>query len=280
MVGAATGLVGGGAIGHLSTDKGEGLRKALTNAPGPAGSFARFGQRQVHGVTGWTPGGGVQEIRHGAWAKAQALKHSEQALANAKTSPASPGFVDKVLGRTPEQVAQRGVASATKANAAAIKAHAAAQDAERMGLTSLPGYAKAIRDKGVLGVAPVVARDAWHGGDPLTKTLLAGSALGVAREAVRKEDPAHPERSKTERVVRATGQLAGAGAMTPLPMYLQGKLMSAGMAAGSTVDRLRGKGSVMARQAPDLTADSGQAVPGERIVSERMAGSMGEGSPS
>lgn len=185
---AAGGIVGGvgGAVGGaLNPAKMEAARKALTNTRGPVGAFSRFGQRQVHAVTGWHPGGdnlqkGMDEIRHGAYGARQHM--------NALT--------------------EKGVTGAGLEGAQ--KRLQAAETAERMGLTSVPGYVRSMRDNGIGATLRAGVDQQLHGADAATKALTFGlPAAGVAQTLAEKEDPNKPH--KHSKAVRVLGHLANAG---------------------------------------------------------------------
>ena len=73
-------LVGGAGLGALQAGGvAPGLAGSLTRAPSLVGSAARMGQRQVHGLTGWTPKGfgsaeGLRQIGGGSATAEKALE--------------------------------------------------------------------------------------------------------------------------------------------------------------------------------------------------------------
>jgi len=99
-------------------------------------------------------------------------------------------------------------------------------------------------------------------------------------------EPSDPEVAYLKKKFRQLFSDAITGIMSDLDAIVpQGKLKKAVAAPGNMLAKRRlaqqaSAGHVMAPVAQDLTADSGQAVPSERVVSERAAGSAGEGSPS
>lgn len=219
-VGGALGAAGKGALtgGALGALGGAGLSKV---APGVAGAIGRFGQRQVHGVTGWSPKGGLAEMRM------------------------SPG------------------------------------DAA----SSLPEFAKHVKDKGVLGAIGAGARHQLNGASLPEKALVLGlPAAGLAGE-LRKSQVADLDHSKEENVGRRIGELVGGLAGGPIPLVGSAML---GEAAGR-VGQLAGKGVHKVRSllnpangihpggphpniSTDLTAEAGQTAPSEKLISDRASG--------
>jgi hypothetical protein len=162
---------------------------------------------------------------------------------------------------------------------------AALQKAEDMGLTSIPGYVKSFLNKPGETLSTGLKAQ-WHGTNPAEKALMLGlPAYSVAQEALSDEDPTGQGRSKAERVAGGVANTLAGAVLGPLPAFTNMKLTEGATTLGESAGRILGPrqrppGVVMSSLPQDLTADSGQAVPGERVVSERAAGSMGEGSPS
>lgn len=219
-VGGALGAAGKGALtgGALGALGGAGLSKV---APSVAGALGRFGQRQVHSVTGWVPQGGLAEMRMPA------------------TSAA----------------------------------------------TSLPGFIKSVRERGLAETAGRGAKHFWNGASLSDKALLAGvPAAGLAQE-LGKSEGSDPNHSKEENVGRRVGEIAGGLAGGPIP-FVGGALL--GEAAGR-VGQLAGKGVHKVRSllnpangihpggphpniSTDLTAEAGQTAPSEKLISDRASG--------
>jgi len=282
LTGGVLGAATGAGLGHLSPEKAEHLRESLTKGPMGVGAFARSGQRQVHGVTGWAPKGGVREIGLGAVTREPQVAAAKAALEEAKAGRGGRSLTDRVMRRT-------SVEGATKRLGGAQKGLEAATTAEKMGLTSIPGYVKSLAsrdpDRGVGKTLAAAAKSEWHGGDPVSRAMMIGLPAAGAIGALRgpEEDPNHPGQGKAQRVAGQLVMGATGALLSPMAIGTQslvgGGLHRAGDAAGREVDRLR-HSSALRPRAPDLTADSGQAVPGERVVSERAAAMGGEGSPS
>lgn len=242
--GAAKGaLIGGAGLGALeAAGATPGAYGRLAGARGPVGTMARFGQRQVHALTGWTPKGflapeGARQMGAGA----------ADAAARLAKSPGS---------------------------ASAARAFGAAEKAEGMGLSSLPGFAKSMKNHGVANTMLAGAADQWHGGGLTGKLLMAGiPAATVAGELGREGDE---KKGRTGRLLGAAGQV---GAMSLGSMPIAGTL-AVGAAAHKLTNvagRLRGRGSEVGHNpAPPETSPSsnGLAQPTERVFSDRASGEI------
>jgi hypothetical protein len=221
VVGAGLGAGAGALAGHLKPNMAQGLLKGDTPV---LSSAARFGQRQLHGLTGWTPKEGLESIRGGMHEATGRL----QAAKDAVTSAANP----KVL------------ASAQKELGLAEKGHAAAQKVNEMGLTSLPGIAKSMKNNGVLNTIKADAANQWSGAGLGTKALLMGMpAMGAVGAVAGQEMPTGE--GKAERVGENVGQMAGGFIGSAVPLVGQSligmPLGYAGKMVGRGVDRLRGR---------------------------------------
>lgn len=264
ILGAGVGGLGLGAL--QAAGKAKGLSGQLAGAEGPIGSLARAGQRSVHGLTGWTPKGyfspsGARQIRAGAYDAIEGLDKAKAGLKGAK---------DKV--------------KATKELERA-KAHVeAAEKAERMGLTSVPGYLRSMKNNGVGKTISTGMKEQWEAGGPVHKAMLVGfPALGLA-EAARPSEPGEPGR--LERLGRNVGAGLGFG-LGPMPlagqMAASGLMGASGGLTGKLLDKAVGKkkqkklelGTVPEPPAPD-PADGG-TTPSEYIYSDRALGMIPEG---
>lgn len=279
LAGGALGIAGGAATGALSSGAGERVRSALSNGPGPVGSFSRFGQRQVHSLTGWQPAGGLAELRMGATTRQGAVDAAKNAIHSGERT-----WGDKLHGRSAEEI----VKHRTGKFDAAVASQAALQHAEDQGLTHIPGYLHSMKHNGVLNTLRDSAATTWNGASNFDKAMVAMPVASAAMAAVKGKDD-QPDALGQYKGQRIAGHLASGlsyAALAPMSMGVSGLLGTGAHQVASTIgrgiDRLRGKpsGHVMAPRPQDLTSDSGQSVPGERVVSERAAGSMGEGSPS
>lgn len=211
LLGAGVGAAAGAA---MPTQLLRGTR-ALSGAKSVVGDAANFGQRQVHGMTGWRPGGAnksIESIGGGAAGARGAL-----AKATAKGDPAA---VEKAKG-----------------------ALGAAEDAQRMGLTSLPGVAKSLKNNGIVPTIAAGAKEQWKSSPGWQKGLMVGlPATSVASTLAKKDDGQGP--GKGERIGKTLGGTLGYS-MAPLSLgastVLGSGLERAGGLVGRGVDRLRGK---------------------------------------
>lgn len=258
IMGGATGLAAGGLGGAMAPGRMEGVRQALTGAGAGVGAAARFGQRQVHAITGWRPGADTSSIRSiGAGAH-----NAQEALS---------GAVDKANGLHAAGVGGAEAARAAKEVATAGKGYGSAYRAERMGLTSVPGYAKSMKDNGILPTMSAGFKEQWHGMSPGWKALMVGAPLAETAHAIATPDQEGGP-GKGERVARGVAGAVAGATMGSIPMatgsVIQHGITQAAGAAGRLVDRFR-------RPAPpDGSADAspGQEVPAERHMSDSAAG--------
>jgi hypothetical protein len=271
-IGGLAGGAGGAVLGAARPTAAEAVRKATMGAP-VVGSLSRFGQRQVHGLTGWKPSEGIGSIGLGA----EPAKKALDALKKKRDSgEIEAGFVDKLLGRTNAEVAAKQVSNAEKA-------YQAAENAERMDLTSIPGYAKSLVTNGPLKTIGAGASHMWAGSHPAMKAGIIGLPAYEVGKAVM--GPAEDEQghSRARRVAGAITSGVGQTIFSPMAMGTQ-MLLGSGLSKATDlpwrISQGVPKGTVLPPRPPDLVQDSGQAVPGERVVSERAAYSGGEGGPT
>lgn len=270
LIGGATGLAGGAALGAVKPDLANKVRAAVDDIPG-----AHFGQRQVHSLTGWTPEKGLGSIGHGAGPKIEAMRAAQRdAQKTLLTGKGERTIGDRIMGRTAEQ-------GALKRLHGAMDAAEAAQKAEDMGLTSLPGYAKSLATRPVETIRAAV-NDQWKGMSPGMKALTVGApALELAGALKSKNEVDEQGQTKGERVGRSLANTAGGMLLSPLTMTTQmavgGGLTALGRRAGRLIGGApRGALAPKPPGAPDLTQDSGQATPVEREISDRASGAAPE----
>lgn len=238
--GAAIGTAAGGAAGA-------GLGAV---APGAAGAVSRFGQRQLHSLTGWKPSGGLHSIRAGAY-------DARQALHGAQQSAHELGHFDNAMRGAPHSLTDESMqrlkalsptdlaAHRTAVNAQlgkAQRAASAAERAEQMGLTSIPGVVKSIKNHGLVPTAVAGAAEQWHSGSNLDKALSFGlPAYGMANAIRGNGDPSL---GQAEGVGQQAGEVVGGLVGAPLPfigqMALQEGMGRIGKGVGKLVDRVRG----------------------------------------
>lgn len=200
-VGGAAGLTGGRHARELAE------RAVQGGAWNPLASSARFGQRQLHSLTGYadarTEKGlkALHGMRAGSYAAQQRADSARQALGNLWGQGADPKKVRKAAIEL--QKAQQGLQ--------------ASQAAERMGLTSLPGYLKSLATN-PLATLRTGAMEQWRGSGLGGKAMFVG--LPTAAAAGELASPAQEGGpGKLERVGRS---LAGGLAFGAAPIPLAG----------------------------------------------------------
>lgn len=261
LYGGIAGGAAGGALGHYHP-KADDLRKALSTEKNWTGALGRFGQRQMHGLTGWTPEGGLTAIRGGPWAARKALDEAKAGFLENKVPAKDVRHAKKVLG------IEKGM--------------------EEANLTNLPGLVGALGGKGKLpDGTPLTRTEAlkrmaahqWDAQGTKGKALMLGMTamplLPLLSEQGRQGD------SVGEQTGSVLGGTAGAFLGSALPFYAQQKVMGAGGYLGGKVgkgiDWLRGSnkhpGYIQDRE--QATSD-GQHYPVERVpMSAGANGVMG-----
>lgn len=194
LIGAGVGGVAGAGASLANAGKAEAVRAALTDRS----AFARFGQRQVHGVTGAVPQGGLGKLRMDAADRADQLK-SLTARLEADPHSMQPGIIDRARGLDAKTVGAKALERAQQSAGAAQ----AAQDA---GLTSVPGLIKSLA-KSPKDTMRLAWNHQMHGADGTTKAMMAASGLGVAQTAANREEG----ESRLHHAGRVVGSVAGTG---------------------------------------------------------------------
>lgn len=235
LVGGLSGMAAGAGAGVLSPDKAEAMRHALSTTKVPVvGSFARFGQRQVHGITGWKPQAGLREIRLGAQLRENAVDAARDQLAKARAGNGKRSLMDMLRGRSAIEGAEREMEAANKAYLAAHKA-------EEMGLTSIPGYIKSLRTNGVGNTVATGFKEQWHGAGPGTAVMAVGlPALNVVHDLRSGDDPNNPGH-RAERLGASLGQAASGALLGPMSLGTQALVGATGGQVGKAVDALGSK---------------------------------------
>lgn len=258
--GALHGAGRGAVIGGLAGGAGGALLKqdlsGLAQRGGLVGAGSRFGQRQVHSLTGMLSPQELTAVRGGSYGARKGLAKAQQAVFGASS--------DK-LPRALREEAQ------------AAKRLTATENAQNMGLSSLPGYIGAVRREGVGKVLSTGAKEQLSGATPGMAALMVGlPAVSAAQTLIsKKEDPAG--RGRGERFGEEFGRTLGGitGGVMPFvgQSVLGGTLGRAGKYVGRGVDRLSGKPGM----APTtLEPAEGQHIPSERIMSPAAAGQQPE----
>jgi len=256
--GAAGGALLGGAVGGAS-----GLGKNLTARTGAIGAASRFGQRQIHALTGVLNPAELESIGGGAATARSAYKALEDKAFQHATTPG--GAFSDYAGKL--QKAQRGLDASVRA-----------QD---MGLTSIPGYLRSMKEHGLAPTLGASIKDQWHSMTPGNAALMVGLPAALAAGTlIKKEHPTGP--GKGEELGRNIGGLVGGiagGAMPIVGNAVVGSLASsAGGQIGKGIDWMRGrrKPLPMIGGKPDLEPAEGQHIPSERVMSPAAAGQMPE----
>lgn len=253
--GAAKGaLLGAGAGGVAGAIK-PSMVGDLVKRKGILGPSARFGQRQLHGLTGWTPKGGIESIRGGAWQAKQNVDEIRKSLT--KATPKAKKGLEKELAK-------------------ARKGEGAAVQAQRMGLTSLPGYARSMAKRPIKTLKAGL-KEQWQTSGPIGRGLVFGfPAVTIGGELARPSQPGEPGR--VARAARNVGDIAYS--LGPLPIGSQMALGTALSAAGGQTGKLLSRKKKRRDNAhipapPGLDPAGGDAVAGETIVTERAMGGPG-----
>lgn len=213
LLGAAAGTAAG-AIAPMQVVKGT---RALARGAGggTVRDVANFGQRQVHGFTGWRPGVSTDSIESIGGGAAGARAALGKAIAGGKA-----GNISR--------------ARATLS---------ASENAQRMGLTSLPGVAKSLKNNGVIPTIAAGAKEQWKSSRTWEKGVMLGLPAASVANTLRKGDP-ETGPGKGERIGKTLGGALGYS-MAPLSLGASAALGSglehAGGLVGRGVDKLRGK---------------------------------------
>jgi hypothetical protein len=255
--GGAMGAAAGGAAGALS---GKALNPSwLTDKGGIIGAGARFGQRQVHSLTGVLSPAELEGVRGGAFGARQGHEAAQKALHEAWI-------------KDPSSV-KPAVEKAVKAK----KGLEAAENVQQMGLTSIPGYLSALKEHGAGKVLGASLKDQVRNMHPgMAAVALGMPAIGMLRSATAKEEPTGA--GKGEQLGRHVGAALGGVAGSAMPVVgsavVGETLGNAGGLVGKGIDRLRGrKGPPPSTLGPPpLEPAEGQHTPSERVVSPAAAG--------
>lgn len=238
VVGALTGALGGGMLGAtvgaglgasgggLASALGKGKAvEGLVSRGGVLGAGSRFGQRQVHGLTGWQPKGGLKGIKGGSYVTGKALESAK-----------------KGGGKKLER---------------ARKAHKDTEAMEAMGATSLPGYVKSMATHGVGKTVGTGLRQQWNTSGPAMRGLMFGMPVAsVGSELARESKPG--EASRLQRAGSRLGDVAWT--MGPLPFAGQAAAAAGISMGGSAVGRLLGGKKKPALASPDERVVRREAV--------------------
>jgi hypothetical protein len=267
LTGAAVGAAGGALAKRIGVDP-----SGLIQRSDMLGKGARFGQRQVHALTGMLNPTELEGVRGGAYGARQGLRSArlESAVDDLKTE----------MGHAPSASPEMHSRKLDKA----LKGMAASEAAEDRGLTSLPGYVGAVKREGLGKVLSTSVRDQFHSTHPaMTAAMVGVPALGAVKTLTHKETP--EGMGKGEELGKNLGGVLGGVVGSAMPVVggvvAGGALEHAGRAVGRGVDRLRGRPKLVPANPHSLgpsplePTESQSAV--ERVTSPSAAGRPPEG---
>lgn len=275
VLGGAGGLAAGGRLGASQ----------FMQSKNPLAMVGRFGERQVHSLTGATRGGVKRLAEDGSvnprYIEAvKAMKGDSADIANRVL--AAKKNVDKAVTQG------KGVDAAKRGLERAQAAMKTSDEAIEKGMTSLPGVVNAVRKEGL--------KPLWtHGIKPqMTQHGVTGAAMTVAPVAMAApellQESDEEGRGRAERFLGSVGE-AGAYTATPfVPVAGSTVLSGVGRRAGGTVgqgiDKLVGAVSSSRTNKPRLggaagspltDADADNGAPVERVMSDAAQGKPPEG---
>ena len=268
--GAVSGAGAGALVGGVAGAAG-GSAGRLNTRSDALGSAARFGQRQVHSVTGMLSPQELEGIRGGAYTARKGLSNARANVGTLtgklRTGDATNAQVAKAQAGVGK--AQRGLASQEAATGV---------NDPTMNLTSIPGYLGSMKAHGVGKTLLTSAKEQYHTMPTAMGAAMVGMPLlGAARTAVSPESPEGA--GKGERLGRDIGNAVGGVAGGVMPVVgnalVGGAAGAAGGVVGRVADRIRGrmKGPAddLGTKAPLEPMDS-QNTPTERVMSPSAAG--------
>lgn len=262
LAGAARGTIRGAAAGALVGGAGGALAPALAARASALPSLSgasRFGQRQIHSLTGVGDAAYVRSIGGGAADARQNLVEATKGLRDAPDVATRAQAMEKVR--------------------AARQGFKASEKAEGMGLTSIPGYLQSMT-KDPLGTLATGAKAQWQTASPAMRAgMVALPALGAANELRKGEE--QEGRGRFERAGRAVGGTAS-GLLAPLAlagdMAFGGGLASGAGLMGRGLDRSLARLRVRRGETPISSQEpsAGIAQPAGYALSDRAAGTAAE----
>jgi len=234
-LGGAAGLAGGGAA--------RGLVRRMSGGQGALSSVSRFGERQMHGLTGALPAGmgraeGLKAMGMGSSQGLESLRAAEEGA-------------KKFKGLKPADIADKATRKAAKKalgkEETAGKVYGHQKALEEMGATSVPGYLKAMATGNAGQVLKHSLGESWHGaGGGLGGWAQRGATFGLpaymaGRAAMGPDDETM---GRGQRAGQALG-MAAMGLTGGVPiigsMALSGLMGKVPEVAGKGVDALRNR---------------------------------------
>lgn len=284
-VGAAAGLGAGGRF----TSSEAGRRLLAGSGANPLSAAARFGQRQLHGVTGLVPGGakaGTEAYREGLrgmriYGHDVAARHGE--ASNAVKQMTSRLQELKATGAPSKQVvrAEKALGKLQRGEKSLAAEAESVRKSWDTGMTSLPGLARAVGREGPKVLWERGLKPQWQHGGGLGKALLVGTPLMAAPELLKATD--EEGRGRVERFGESLGTM-GAFTTTPMIPYVGTDILARGVGkagglAGKGIDKLigavSGKKPQTLGESPGVPATDGDVeggIPVERVMSNAAQG--------
>lgn len=261
-LGAAAGTAGGLVAGGSSAAAAKTLQAVAQGKNNPVSSFARFGQRQVHGLTGLVPGGAAR----GTAEYTRAL-HGLRFDTGSGEAVKALGGAKKALEAAQEKGNPQLIERAAKAVTDAKQRYGIAHEAEQKGLTNLPGLVRSLGSKeGIKDVWRLGLKPQWQHQGAMGKAMVAlpvgmsVAELGKAKE----EDP--EGRGRGERFFQQMGNNAGFMSAPFLPMgaseILGRGLGAAGRGVGKGIDAAVGAVSSRVKKPPMEELGHNPSAPG------------------
>lgn len=257
-LGGGAGLAAGGAVGALAGKKGIQHARQMAKRKGALGAISRFGQRQVHSVTGALPAGFKS--------RSAAVRSLGAGGADIQKRLAETG---KSLGKAKGPARQKLI----KERASLKKALEHAGTAEELGMTSVPGFFRTMASKDAVKGVKAGLGQQWHGSPSVGGKLMTfGMPAGfVASEAMQPTEKGEPGR--VSRTLRSAAETAPY-MLTTMPLA-GATLMGSGLAAGG-----RAVGKLLRRKKepapePEESEEGMGAV--ERVESPSVQGKLPEG---
>jgi hypothetical protein len=256
LSGAGRGALAGGLAGSVAGGLAPSNLAGLAQKGGVIGAGSRFGQRQVHSLTGMLSPQELEGIRGGAYSARQGVLHAD------------PAHLPKATEALAATEAATGVGPGS------------------MDLTSIPGYAHALRQHGAGKVLSTGFKEQMTNMSPAMAALMVGiPGLAAGQALTSKKEFNDRGQGRAERVGQEIGQSVGGVVGGVMPIVGQaavgGTLGEAGKLIGRGVDRIRGKKPTPGLSQPGMSARTlepteSQNTPSERIMSPNAAGQRPE----
>ncbi len=197
--GAAVGGLAGGAAGALGGGTSQRLTRELSGGEGRIGRLSRFGERQVHSLTGALPAG-MTPAQGRAAIGANPSAALKKELLEARTAGGAARQVRPGVFKDGPPIIEVDPKHA-KTVSRLEKAVAHAEKTEELGATSVPGLFKALAKHPTDTIRSAVGQQ-WHGSGRVGKAMAFGLPTAmVGAQAARSSKPG--EESRGKRMARA-----------------------------------------------------------------------------